>query len=69
MAYISEGLLSEGTPEPLGVTFDGSGVNVAVFSVHATVIEFFFFDVTGATETVRVRLPERTGDVFHGHVA
>jgi hypothetical protein len=54
MAYISEGLLTEGTPEPLGVTFDGSGVNVAVFSTHATTIEFCLFDVTGATETVRV---------------
>jgi isoamylase len=69
MAYISEGLLSEGTPEPLGVTFDGSGVNVAVFSAHATVIDFCLFDVAGATETARIRLPERTGDVFHGHVA
>ena len=60
--------LSAGAPEPLGVTPDANGVNVAVFSAHATSIEFCLFD-KGDRELHRVRLPERTGDVFHGHLA
>ena len=58
-----------GSPEPLGVTPDGAGgVNVAVFSRHATAIEVCLFDVRGQRELERVLLPERTGDVFHGRV-
>ena len=59
--------VTQGAPEPLGVTLWGSGVNVAVFSAHATAIEFCLFDAAGS-ETRRVYLPERTGDVFHGHI-
>jgi glycogen operon protein len=57
--------IDAGAPEPLGVTPTGAGVNVAVFSANATAIEFCLFD--GETET-RVRLPERTGDIFHGFI-
>jgi glycogen operon protein len=53
-------------PEPLGVTVRGSGVNVAVFSAHASAIEFCLFE--GEREVRRVRLRERTGDVFHDHI-
>ena len=52
-----------GAPEPLGVTPVPGGVNVAVFSAHATAIAFCLFD--GETEVRRVRLRGRTGDVFH----
>ena len=31
--------LSAGRPDPLGATFDGEGVNFAVFSAHAERIE------------------------------
>ncbi|MBS7545622.1 glycogen debranching protein GlgX [Ancylobacter oerskovii] len=69
---MSDWRLSGGRPEPLGVTLAGqgaeAGVNVAVFSAHATRIEFCLFDGTDA-EIARLPLPERTGDVFHGHVA
>jgi glycogen debranching enzyme GlgX/4-alpha-glucanotransferase len=58
-----------GMPEPLGVSLTATGVNVAVFSAHATAIEFCLFDAAGMRELRRVRLPERTGDVFHGHIA
>ncbi|MFK8250495.1 glycogen debranching protein GlgX [Ancylobacter terrae] len=61
--------VSSGDPEPLGLRLDGRGANVAVFSAHATRIEFCLFDAAGATEIARIALPERTGDVFHGHVA
>ena len=56
-----------GAPEPLGVTPCGDGVNVAVFSVHATAIEFCLFE--GEREVRCVTLRDRTGDVFHDHVA
>jgi glycogen debranching enzyme GlgX/4-alpha-glucanotransferase len=57
----------DSAPEPLGVTVRGDGVNVAVYSAHATAIEFCLFE--GEREIRRVRLRERTGDVFHDHIA
>jgi glycogen operon protein len=57
-----------GTAEPLGVTLVDDGANVAVCSCHASAIELCLFAADGATETERIRLPERTGDVFHGFV-
>ena len=61
------GRVSEGSPEPLGLTLDGTGANVAVYSAHATAIELCLFDEKGDAETERLRLPARTGGVFHGH--
>jgi glycogen debranching enzyme GlgX len=58
----------EGRPEPLGVTTDAAGVNVAVVAPDAGAIEFCLFDPTGMAELARHRLPARTGDVWHGHV-
>ena len=60
--------LDDGAPEPLGVTLGGGGANVAVWSANATAIEICLFDDVGATEKQRIRLPARTGDVFHGLV-
>ena len=59
--------VSEGSPEPLGLTLDERGANVAVFSAHATEIELCLFDASGEAEVERLRLPCRTGNVFHGH--
>src|SRR5512137_1553225 len=58
-----------GSPEPLGLTLVPGGANVAVFSAHASAIELCLFDADGGTETARIALPERSGDVFHGFVA
>ena len=55
-----------GAPAPLGVTYDGGGVNVAVFSSSAEMVEVCLFDDDGI-ET-RMRLPERSGDVWHGYL-
>src|SRR5579872_6534344 len=63
------GTLTQGAPEPLGVTADAAGVNVAVFSAHATKIEFCLFDDTGTHEVARFALPGRSGDIWHGHIA
>jgi glycogen debranching enzyme GlgX/4-alpha-glucanotransferase len=61
-------VLDGGSPEPLGVTLMGTGVNVAVFSAHASAIEFCLFDAAGQRELRRVSLPEKTGDIFHGFI-
>jgi hypothetical protein len=61
--------MTEGRPAPLGATFDGEGVNFAVFSEHATRISVCIFSEDGKTETHRLDLPERNGDVWHGYVS
>lgn len=66
---MSDFAVSTGSPEPLGVTADARGVNVAVFSAHATRIEFCLFDPAGDKEIARLALPARTGDVFHAHIS
>lgn len=55
-----------GTPYPLGATWDGHGVNVAVFSEQATSVELCLFDSPHAkTEWAKVALTERDNDVWH----
>jgi glycogen operon protein len=58
--------LQEGRPFPLGATFDGGGVNFALFSAHAEKIELCLFDSGGLREVSRVALPECTDGVWHG---
>ena len=58
----------EGRPFPLGATWDGLGVNFAVFSANATRIEVCLFDNDGNTETERFDLPEYTDEVWHGYL-
>ena len=60
--------LGAGSPYPLGATFDGSGVNFAVFSANATRIELCLFDDTGQEQVVRIDLPEWTDEVWHGYL-
>ena len=55
-----------GAPEPLGATLTDQGLNVAVFSAHASAVFFCLFDEAGEREIARVPLEARTGDVFHG---
>src|SRR3954468_1789021 len=58
-----------GRPNPRGATFDGAGVNFAVFSQVATRIEVCLYDSDEPTrETDRFDLLETTGHVFHGYV-
>jgi glycogen operon protein len=60
--------VSEGTPHPLGATWDGRGTNFALFSNNATKVEVCLFDSQGRRELERVALPERTDDVWHGYL-
>jgi isoamylase len=59
--------LREGLPFPLGATWDGLGVNFALFSAHATRVELCLFDEDGK-ETERITLPEFTDEVWHGYL-
>ena len=58
-----------GKPYPLGATWNGVGVNFAIFSAHAEQVELCLFDgPEAARETVRIPLPERTESVWHGYL-
>ena len=58
--------ITAGQPYPLGATFDGDGVNFAVFSQNATRMTLCLFDEAGH-ETMLIDLPERSGHVWHGY--
>src|SRR5215213_8556486 len=60
--------LNEGLPFPLGATWDGLGVNFALFSAHATKVELCLFDEAGQVELERIELPEYTNEVWHGYL-
>jgi len=60
--------ITEGRPFPLGATWDGLGVNFALFSAHATKVELCLFDDAGETELERIELPEYTDEVWHGYL-
>jgi glycogen operon protein len=54
---------------PLGATWDGKGVNFALFSEHATQVELCLFDAVDAEqETHRIPLPEYTDQVWHAYL-
>ncbi len=57
-----------GQPSPLGATFDGYGVNFALFSAHAEKVELCIFDAAGRRELARIALPEYTDEVWHGYL-
>lgn len=60
---------SRGRAAPLGATFDGDGVNFAIFSTNASRMTLCLFSEDGKTEIQRIDLPERDGDVWHGYVS
>ncbi|HEX6135580.1 MAG TPA: glycogen debranching protein GlgX [Longimicrobiales bacterium] len=54
---------------PLGATYDGHGVNFALYSERATEVELCLYDSADATvERERIRLREVTGHVRHAYV-
>ena len=57
-----------GSPYPRGATWDGGGVNFALFSANATKVELCLFDQKGRRETDRIALPEFTHEVWHGYL-
>ena len=57
-----------GDQYPLGATWDGKGVNFALFSENATKVELCLFDEKGKREIERVVLPEYTNEIWHGYL-
>jgi isoamylase len=55
-----------GRPYPLGATWDGHGVNFAIYSENASRVELCLFDSPDAErEIVRIALPEQTDLIWH----
>jgi glycogen operon protein len=58
-----------GRPYPLGATWDGAGVNFALYSENATRVELCLFDRPDATApTATIPFKERTDLVFHAYL-
>jgi glycogen operon protein len=58
-----------GSPYPLGATYDGVGVNFAVFSEEGHRVELCLFEsAESPNERERIELPEKTAHVFHGYL-
>ncbi|MCW5699886.1 MAG: glycogen debranching protein GlgX, partial [Rhodospirillales bacterium] len=57
-----------GSPYPRGATWDGSGVNFALFSQQAERVDLCLYDRRGTREIARVPLPEYTDEVWHGYL-
>ncbi len=58
-----------GSPSPLGATWDGEGTNFAVFSEHATAVDLCLFrHREDAEEAARIRLRERTDQIWHAYL-
>lgn len=57
-----------GISAPLGATYDGKGVNFALFSENATGVELCIFDSVDSTqESHRIPLQEKTDFIWHGY--
>jgi len=61
----TEPIVWPGRPYPLGATWDGEGVNFALFSESAEKVELCLFDQFGRREIQRILLREQTDQVWH----
>ena len=58
-----------GVPYPLGATFDGRGVNFAIYSEGATQVELCLFDSAApVVQTQRIQLLDVTNHIWHGYL-
>ena len=64
-AVVAPSAVWRGRPYPLGATWDGAGVNFALFSKHAERVELCLFEPKGRREIERVELRERSDFVWH----
>src|SRR5262249_24403031 len=65
---LTPGELWNGALYPLGATWDGEGVNFAVYSRNADKVELCLYDENGKREMARIPLRERTDFVWHGYL-
>src|SRR5580704_17975545 len=68
MSNETQPIVWPGQPYPLGSTWDGEGVNFALYSEHAEKVELCLFDSAGKRETLRVQIREQTDMVWHGYL-
>jgi glycogen operon protein len=61
----TEPIIWPGRPYPLGATWDGEGVNFALFSESAEKVELCLFDQFGRREIHRILVREQTDQVWH----
>ena len=54
-----------GSPYPQGATWDGEGVNFAIFTEHGEAVDLCLYDSQDGRETHRIRLRERTDLIWH----
>ncbi|HKK14400.1 MAG TPA: glycogen debranching enzyme GlgX, partial [Gammaproteobacteria bacterium] len=54
-----------GRPYPLGATWDGEGVNFALFSEHAERVELCLFHAKGRRQVERIPMSWQTDQVWH----
>jgi isoamylase len=58
-----------GKPYPLGATWDGKGVNFALFSEHAAAVKLCLFHTPDDTEEyIKIGITEVTGYVWHAYI-
>jgi isoamylase len=57
-----------GSPFPQGATWDGTGVNFAIYSENATKVEICLFDKADSAEQETIEMHECTGYVWHCYV-
>ena len=58
-----------GKPYPLGATWDGKGVNFALFSEHAAAVKLCLFNAPeDAEEFIQISFTESTGFVWHAYI-
>ena len=60
-------IVYNGIAYPLGASWDGKGVNFALYSENATKVEVCLFDAETSKET-RVEMRERTHQVWHAYI-
>jgi len=57
-----------GRPFPLGATWDGAGVNFALYAGHAQRVQLCLFEPQGRRELERIELTERSAGVWHAYL-
>jgi glycogen operon protein len=60
--------ISSGKAYPLGATYDGNGVNFALFSANAEKVELCLFDESGIKEQQRIIISENNNNLWHVYV-
>lgn len=61
--------INTGSPYPLGATYDGEGVNFALFSENAEAVELYLYDSSNQQEIGKFKITEKTHQVWHIYVS